>query len=88
LEEGTHKKHRSKHFGRPIPAATSRSAVSITPSAAITRSSSGQYDAFRYSREGHILGCLDGIDFRGAKLLEIGLGQGADSEQIIRRGAR
>jgi ubiquinone/menaquinone biosynthesis C-methylase UbiE len=47
-----------------------------------------QYDAFRYSREGHILGCLDGIDFRGAKLLEIGFGQGADAEQIIRRGAR
>ena len=47
-----------------------------------------QYDALRYSREGHILGCLDSIDFRGAKLLEIGLGQGADSEQIIRRGAR
>ncbi|MCC8935069.1 putative methyltransferase YcgJ [Bradyrhizobium ivorense] len=47
-----------------------------------------QYDAFRYSHEGHILDCLDGIDFRGAKVLEIGLGQGADSEQIIRRGAR
>jgi SAM-dependent methyltransferase len=47
-----------------------------------------RYDAFRYRREGHILGCLDGIDFRGCKLLEIGLGQGADSEQIIRRGAR
>ena len=47
-----------------------------------------QYDALRYSREGHILGCLDGINFQGAKLLEIGLGEGADSEQIIRRGAR
>lgn len=47
-----------------------------------------QYDAFRYSREAHILRCLDGIDFQGAKLLEIGLGEGADSEQIIRRGAR
>jgi SAM-dependent methyltransferase len=46
-----------------------------------------RYDAFRYGREGHILGCLDGIDFQGCKLLEIGLGQGADSEQIIRRGA-
>jgi SAM-dependent methyltransferase len=45
-----------------------------------------EYDAFRYSREGHILGCLDGIDFNGKKVLEIGLGQGADSEQIIRRG--
>ncbi|MEA2779465.1 MAG: hypothetical protein QOK29_1009 [Rhodospirillaceae bacterium] len=47
-----------------------------------------EYDAFRYRREGHILGCLDGIDFHDKKLLEIGLGQGADSEQIIRRGAR
>lgn len=46
------------------------------------------YDAFRYRSEGHILGCLDGINFRGKKLLEIGLGQGADSEQIIRRGGR
>lgn len=44
------------------------------------------YDAFRYRREGHILDCLDGIDFRGKRVLEIGLGQGADSEQIIRRG--
>lgn len=47
-----------------------------------------EYDAFRYAREGHILRCLDGIDFAGKKVLEIGLGQGADSEQIIRRGAR
>jgi SAM-dependent methyltransferase len=46
-----------------------------------------QYDAFRYGRESHIPGCLDGIDLSGVKLLEIGLGQGADSEQIIRRGA-
>jgi ubiquinone/menaquinone biosynthesis C-methylase UbiE len=45
-----------------------------------------EYDAFRYRREGHILGCLDGIHFHGRKILEIGLGQGADSEQIIRRG--
>jgi 2-polyprenyl-3-methyl-5-hydroxy-6-metoxy-1,4-benzoquinol methylase len=47
-----------------------------------------EYDAFRYRREGHILGCLDGIHFSGKKILEIGLGQGADSEQIIRRGGR
>ena len=46
-----------------------------------------KYDKFRYSREGHILRCLNKIDFRGKKTLEIGLGQGADSEQIIRRGA-
>ncbi len=47
-----------------------------------------RYDAFRYRKEGHILKCLDQIDFNGKRILEIGLGQGADSEQIIRRGAR
>jgi SAM-dependent methyltransferase len=46
------------------------------------------YDAYRYRVEGHILTCLDGIDWRDKQVLEIGLGQGADSEQLIRRGAR
>lgn len=46
-----------------------------------------RYDEFRYNREGHILRRLDAIDFKGKRVLEIGLGQGADSEQIIRRGA-
>src|SRR5262245_32419263 len=46
-----------------------------------------EYDAFRYSREGHILKCLDAIDWRGKRTLEVGLGLGADSEQLIRRGA-
>ena len=45
------------------------------------------YDSSRYRKEGHILKRLDGIDFKGKRVLEIGLGQGADSEQIIRRGA-
>jgi len=47
-----------------------------------------EYDAFRYQREKHILVCLDRARFAGKKVLEIGLGQGADSEQIIRRGGR
>jgi SAM-dependent methyltransferase len=46
-----------------------------------------RYDAFRYHQEAHILKRLDAIDFKGRHVLEIGLGQGADSEQIIRRGA-
>jgi SAM-dependent methyltransferase len=46
-----------------------------------------RYDAFRYRREAHILRRLDAIDFKSKQVLEIGLGQGADSEQIIRRGA-
>src|SRR5437016_8060559 len=46
------------------------------------------YDAHRYRVEPHILECLDKIDWRGKEVLEIGLGQGADSEQLVRRGAR
>jgi SAM-dependent methyltransferase len=46
-----------------------------------------RYDAFRYHMEAHILRRLDAIDFKRKQVLEIGLGQGADSEQIIRRGA-
>jgi SAM-dependent methyltransferase len=46
------------------------------------------YDAWRYDQESHIPDCLDQIDWRGKRVLEIGLGQGAESEQLIRRGAR
>ena len=46
------------------------------------------YDAWRYRQEAHIPSCLDRTDWRGRKVLEIGLGQGAESEQLIRRGAR
>jgi len=46
-----------------------------------------RYDAFRYSTESHILTNLDAIDWKGKRVLEIGLGQGADSEQLIRLGA-
>ena len=46
-----------------------------------------EYDAFRYTKEAHILECLDGLEVAGKRVLEIGLGEGADSEQLIRRGA-
>jgi SAM-dependent methyltransferase len=45
-----------------------------------------RYDAYRYAKEPHILKRLDAIDFAGKRVLEIGLGQGADGEQIVRRG--
>jgi len=45
------------------------------------------YDNTRYAAETHILDCLDRIDFQDRDVLEIGLGEGAESEQIIRRGA-
>jgi len=45
------------------------------------------YDAARYRRESHIPSCLDDLNPSGKRVLEIGLGQGADSEQLIRRGA-
>jgi SAM-dependent methyltransferase len=47
-----------------------------------------EYDRFRYEREPHIPRCLDEVSFSGRKVLEVGLGLGADSEQIIRRGGR
>jgi SAM-dependent methyltransferase len=46
-----------------------------------------RYDEFRYSHESHILRRLNEIGFAGKRVLEIGLGQGADAEQMIRRGA-
>lgn len=46
------------------------------------------YDNYRYRTEPHILRCLDSVGFDGKRVLEIGLGQGADSEQIIRRGGK
>jgi SAM-dependent methyltransferase len=46
------------------------------------------YDGWRYQQESHIPECLDRTDWRDQKVLEIGLGQGAESEQLIRRGAR
>ena len=45
-----------------------------------------RYDAYRYAKESHILTNLDRIDFRGKRVLEIGLGQGADAEAIVARG--
>lgn len=46
-----------------------------------------RYDDYRYGKEPHILGNLGEIDFKNKKVLEIGLGQGADAEQIVKRGA-
>lgn len=46
------------------------------------------YDTDRYRLESHIPRCLDDLDVRGKRVLEIGLGQGAESEGLIRRGAR
>jgi SAM-dependent methyltransferase len=45
------------------------------------------YDQFRYSMERHLPACLDGLEPDGKRVLEIGLGQGADAEGLIRRGA-
>jgi ubiquinone/menaquinone biosynthesis C-methylase UbiE len=45
-----------------------------------------RYDKYRYTKEPHILKSLDRIGFSGKNILEIGLGQGADGEQIVLRG--
>lgn len=46
------------------------------------------YDATRYRLESHIPHCLDELEVDDLRVLEIGLGQGAESEGLIRRGAR
>lgn len=47
-----------------------------------------EYDTARYATERHIPRCLDALEVRNRRVLEIGLGQGAESEGLIRRGAR
>jgi len=46
------------------------------------------YDQFRYSLERHLPAALDALQVAGKRVLEIGLGQGAESESLIRRGAQ
>ncbi len=46
------------------------------------------YDRFRYRNERHLPTCLEGLNVAGKKVLEIGLGEGSDSERLIRLGAR
>jgi SAM-dependent methyltransferase len=46
------------------------------------------YDQFRYRNERHLPACIDALNVAGRQVLEIGLGEGTDSERLIRRGAR
>jgi SAM-dependent methyltransferase len=45
------------------------------------------YDRFRYRNERHLAACIDALEVTGRRVLEIGLGEGADSERLIRSGA-
>jgi ubiquinone/menaquinone biosynthesis C-methylase UbiE len=47
-----------------------------------------EYDRFRYQNERHLADCIDALNVSGKRVLEIGLGEGADSERLIRNGAR
>jgi len=46
------------------------------------------YDRFRYQNERHLAACIDALHVAGKQVLEIGLGEGSDSERLIRQGAR
>jgi SAM-dependent methyltransferase len=46
------------------------------------------YDRFRYQTEDHLPGCLADLGVADRQVLEIGLGEGADAERLIRLGAR
>lgn len=45
------------------------------------------YDRFRYQNERHLPPCIDALEVTDKRVLEIGLGEGSDSERLIRRGA-
>jgi len=45
------------------------------------------YDRFRYRKERHLAACVDALNVSGRQVLEIGLGEGSESERLIRRGA-
>lgn len=45
------------------------------------------YDRFRYTKESHIPACIAALNVAGKRVLEIGLGEGAESELLIRHGA-
>jgi SAM-dependent methyltransferase len=46
------------------------------------------YDVFRYQTERHLPACIEALNVAGKQLLEIGLGEGSDSELLIRQRAR
>lgn len=46
------------------------------------------YDRFRYGLERHIPGCISNLGVAGKRVLEIGLGEGSESECLIKEGAR
>jgi len=45
------------------------------------------YDHFRYQNERHLPACLDALNVADKRVLEIGLGEGADAERLIKSGA-
>ena len=45
------------------------------------------YDQFRYRNERHLPTCIEALNVADKKVLEIGLGEGAESERLIRQGA-
>lgn len=47
-----------------------------------------EYDQLRRNQENHIADCIRALDVMGKRVLEIGPGQGAEAELLIRQGAR
>ena len=61
------------------------SAACGSASAATMRSSSPTMTSSATRSRRHLPACLDALNVSGKRVLEIGLGQGADSESLIRR---
>lgn len=62
-------------------------AVLPTDSRAETTAKLDRADAARYGQLRHLKACFDELGVAGRRLLEVGIGDGADAEQLIRRGA-
>jgi SAM-dependent methyltransferase len=46
------------------------------------------YDRFRYQNERHLPACIAALNVAGKQVLEIGLGEGSESERLIHQRAR
>jgi len=47
-----------------------------------------EYDRFRYQNERHLPACIAALNVAGKQVLEIGLGEGSESERLIHQRAR
>ena len=78
----------SRASGKSTHAATPKWEGSTSASRTTTKSFSQTTIIFRYENERHLPACIEALNVADKKVLEIGLGEGSESERLIRAGAR